>query len=117
MTISTRLSTFFCGKLVGTDAFGNRYYRAKRRRGRQRERRWVLFNGLPEPSKVPAEWHGWLHHTTDDPPAEVRRSAYRWEKQHLPNLTGTVNAYAPPGHLLRGADRAATTSDYEPWQP
>ena len=30
-------------------------------------RRWVLYAGEAEASAVPAEWHSWLHFTTDAP--------------------------------------------------
>ncbi len=124
MTIGTRLLTLFCGQLVGTDGFGNRYYREKGRRtlprggGRaSREKRWVVYRGEPEASKVPAEWHGWLHHTVDDPPGPDDRARHPWEKAHEPNLTGTALAYHPPGSILRGGRRAPSTADYEPWTP
>ena len=49
MSIGTRLYTWLRGELVGSDEFGNRYYREKgakalRRGGglESRERRWVL---------------------------------------------------------------------------
>lgn len=117
MTITTRLFTRFKGKLVGSDPFGNQYYREKKQPQGRREKRWVLYQGKPEPSKVPPEWHGWLHYTFDSPPAERPIRHYSWEKPHLPNLTGTMNAYVPPGHLLKGGQRSPTTSDYEPWEP
>jgi NADH:ubiquinone oxidoreductase subunit len=123
MTIGTLLFTWWKGVRVGTDEFGNRYYREKPGRrlrpggGRDsRERRWVLYKGEPEASKVPAEWHAWLHHTVNELPSPDRRK-YPWEKPHLPNLTGTARAYRPPGSLLKGGRRAAATGDYEPWQP
>ena len=109
MTMTTRLHTLFHGKLVGTDQFGNRYYTDK-----QKKKRWVLYKGKAEPSKVPAEWHGWLHYTLDAP---VEAAPYAWKKEHLPNLTGTTHAYVPPGHLLRGGHRDVSTSDYEAWKP
>ena len=72
MTLGTRLLTWFRGELVGTDPYGNRYYRERgakplRRGGGRtsREKRWVIYNGEPEGSKVPPEWHAWLHHTVD----------------------------------------------------
>jgi NADH:ubiquinone oxidoreductase subunit len=37
-------------------------------------RGFVLFKGAVEASKVPADWHGWLHHTQDDTPPEGRLS-------------------------------------------
>ncbi|HUK10848.1 MAG TPA: NADH:ubiquinone oxidoreductase subunit NDUFA12 [Stellaceae bacterium] len=122
-TIGTLLFTWWKGERVGTDEFGNRYYREKP--GRQlrpgggwnsRERRWVLYKGEPEASKVPPEWHAWLHHTVNELPDPKRRK-YPWEKPHLPNLTGTARAYRPPGSLLKGGHRAPATGDYEPWQP
>lgn len=116
MTITTRLYTALFGEPVGTDAFGNRYFRSKSGRSR-REKRWVMYNGMAEPSKVPAEWHGWLHHTQEYPPGAHHSTHYDWQKEHLPNLTGTKGAYVPPGHASRGGNRAASTSDYQAWKP
>jgi NADH:ubiquinone oxidoreductase subunit len=125
MSIGTRLYTWWAGELVGTDQFGNTYYREKNFRVREkgagkwsRERRWVLYNGIAEATKVPPQWHGWLHHTVQDPPrpAETEKR-YSWQKEHLPNLTGTPLAYRPRGSLLRGGQRARATGDYEAWKP
>jgi len=115
MTITTRLHTAIFGKLVGTDTFGNRYFTEKKSAKKKHARRWVLYRGKAEPSKVPAEWHGWLHYTLDAPIKNAPK--YFWKKPHIPNLTGTANAYVPPGHLLRGGHRDASTSDYEAWKP
>lgn len=124
MTIGTRLFTWLRGELVGTDPFGNRYYRERGQRalvrggGRQsREKRWVMYNGVAEASKVPAMWHAWLHHTIDAVPDNADAKHYPWQKDHLPNLTGTSLAYRPRGSVLRGGHRAAAASDYEPWRP
>lgn len=124
MTLGTRLFTWLRGEPVGTDQFGNRYYREKgarplKRGGgrRSREKRWVLYNGAPEASKVPAMWHAWLHHTIDRVPVNTGVKRYTWEKEHEPNLTGTPLAYRPRGSVLRGGNRAAAASDYEPWRP
>jgi len=118
MTLTTRLYTLLSGELVGKDRFGNRYYRGKKLRHDGREKRWVIFRGIAEPSKVPAEWHGWLHHTHDNVPlSQAPAKRYAWEKQHQPNLTGTKGAYVPPGHLLRGGKRDPATADYEAWKP
>ncbi len=112
------LHTLFKGKLVGKDAVGNKYYRGKPRRGLTQERRWVIYPGRAEASTVPAEWHGWLHHQTDRLPEEGHNShRQEWQKPHRPNMTGSTAAYLPPGHPLRGGERAASTSDYVAWQP
>jgi len=121
-TFGTRLLTWLRGELVGADSYGNRYYRLRGYRPEQlgsgrfsRERRWVMYRGEPEGSKVPSEWHAWLHHTIDEVPGPRQR--YPWEKEHQPNLTGTPYAYHPPGSVLRGGHRARATGDYEPWSP
>jgi NADH:ubiquinone oxidoreductase subunit len=124
MSIGTRLYTWLKGELVGSDQFGNRYYREKHRRAlvkgggmASRERRWVLYNGEVEASRVPPEWHGWLHHTVMEPPRAGEARQFPWQKEHLPNLSGTPLAYRPAGSVLRGGPRARSTGDYEPWRP
>lgn len=122
MTIGTRLYTWLRGEAVGKDRFGNRYYREKggghvHGDSLRRERRWVVYNGEVEASRVPPEWHAWLHHTSDEVPPEEGPPKYHWEKEHQPNLTGTDQAYRPPGHTLKGGRRAKATGDYEPWTP
>lgn len=111
----TKLATLFSGKLVGTDDYGNRYY--EQRYGKRhwtRAKRWVIYKGIAEPSKVPPQWHGWLHYTHDAPLTAKR---YGWQKEHQPNLTGTVNRYLPQGHISKGGERAKATADYQPWNP
>lgn len=116
-TLGTLLYTLVYGDRVGTDEYGNRYYRTRRAKDPRTERRWVVYKGLPEPSKIPAYWHGWLHHTTDAVPPPHAPRPYPWIKEHLPNLTGTKNAYMPAGHVLKGGKRAATSADYTAWKP
>ena len=117
MSLGTWLFTKLHGQLVGHDATGNRYYTERaRKRGHLRQRRWMMFaDGIEEASVVPAEWHAWLHYTTDAPISEAGRHA--WQKPHQPNLTGTPLSYRPPGHDYKGGKRAETTGDYEPWTP
>lgn len=110
-TLGTLVNTWFRGVLVGTDAFGNRYYQ-----GKDGVRRWVIFKGTVEASRVPPEWHGWLHHTHDTPPSGPT-TGRPWEKPYQPNLSGTGEAYRPLGSLARGGVRAHATGDYEPWSP
>ena len=53
---------------VGRDRFGNTYWEARRRRdfyGRPMRR--VIYPGAPDPTTVPPEWWGWMHHTTEKP--------------------------------------------------
>ncbi len=117
MTLGTWLFTWWRGERVGGDDAGNRYFRDKRRPTRGRARRWVLYAGEAEASRVPAEWHAWLHHTLENPLTEQAATAKDWQKPHLPNLTGTEAAYRPSGHDLKGGTRAPATGDYEAWSP
>ncbi len=105
---------------VGEDEQGNRYFEARTDResyDKGRRRRYVTYKGYAEPSKIPPDWHGWMHYTVDEPPtrAPLRRRA--WEKDHLPNLTGTVYAWKPKGSIARGGERARAIGDYEAWKP
>lgn len=115
-TFGTWLETVLGGERVGADAEGNVYYQARRARDGRR-RRWVIYAGSNDASRVPPEWHGWLHHMIDDLPDRALPPVRRWEKEPRPNLTGTRQAYRPPGALEAGGRRAPATGDYEPWSP
>ncbi|MEC7050535.1 MAG: NADH:ubiquinone oxidoreductase subunit NDUFA12 [Pseudomonadota bacterium] len=117
MDFVTRLHIHFKTRLVGSDAFGNRYYEERKARPGKPPRRYVRYNGMVEASKVPADWHGWLHHTEDSPPPEGGYARHDWQLDHQPNTTGTKLAHRPAGHMLKGGKRAAATGDYEPWSP
>lgn len=103
--------------LVGEDEQGNRYFEEKVRSLEGRPRRYVIYNGYAEPSRVPADWHGWLHHTFEAPPTVEPFRLRAWEKPHRPNLTGTRFAWRPQGSLANGAARPKATGDYEAWKP
>ncbi len=115
--LGTLLQTCFCGVKEGQDAFGNRYYRERRAAQGTREKRWVVYAGEPEASKVPPEWHIWLHHTATAPIAGDSPFRQPWQKPYQQNMTGTENAYRPPGHVLEGGRRGKATGDYEAWRP
>jgi NADH:ubiquinone oxidoreductase subunit len=116
-TLGTQIWTLRNGVKVGEDAQGNIYYQT-----RDGSRRWVIYNGESEASRVSPDWHGWLHHTWNEPPTKAPPLRRAWEKPHQENLTGTPAAYAPPGSLRAGAQSPAaagpaTRRDYEAWQP
>lgn len=105
------------GEKVGEDATGNVYYKERRKPETRPARRWVVYKGKSEASTVPPEWHSWLHYTTDEVPSEENPLRRSWQKPHIPNRTGTAEAYRPPGSLAVGGARAPATGDYEPWVP
>jgi NADH:ubiquinone oxidoreductase subunit len=116
MDLGTRVFTYFKGSQVGADAAGNRYFIERRSRPRRaRVRRWVIYPAIADPSSIPAEWHAWLHYTTDAPLTD--RPRHDWQKPHLANATGTAAAYRPPGHDYAGGKRARADGDYESWVP
>ncbi|SER57548.1 NADH:ubiquinone oxidoreductase subunit [Tranquillimonas rosea] len=109
-TLGTQLFTLRNGVKVGEDDAGNIFYRSK-----DGKKRWVIYNGEAEASRVGPDWHGWLHHTWDEPPTERPLTHKKWEKPHIANMTGTDLAYAPPGSIRRPEPKAR--SDYEAWKP
>ena len=109
-TLGTQIFTARKGVKVGSDEAGNLFYQT-----RDGKRRWVIYNGEMEASRVAPGWHGWLHHTVDAPPTEAPLKRKVWEKAHQENLTGTPAAYVPPGSIRR-AD-PVQRQDYEAWQP
>jgi NADH:ubiquinone oxidoreductase subunit len=116
-TIGARFDIGRRGVFVGEDEQGNKYYEEKRPSIECRKRRYVIYNGLAEGSRVSPDWHGWMHHTFVDPPTVTPLKRQSWELPHRPNLTGTVGAYRPKGSLARGGVRQPSTADYEAWSP
>ena len=51
------------------------------------------------------------------PPTEAPLPRRAWEKDHLPNFTGTPMAWRPQGSLAAEAKRPAATGDYQAWTP
>jgi len=115
-TIGTALFSRRHGVKVGSDEFGNVYYESKKPIAGVK-RRWVIYNGSNDASRVAPEWHGWLHGTIDGPPDEALPPPRPWQKPPAPNLTGTPEAYRPAGALEAGGRRVAATGDYEAWSP
>ena len=111
-TVGTALFTRRNGVRVGTDVYGNVYYRAKKG-----DRRWVIYNGSNDASRIPPDWYGWMHHQIDGHPDEALPPAPKFLKAPNPNRTGTAEAYRPSGALERGGQRQAASGDYEAWVP
>lgn len=110
-TLGTRLYTWRKGERVGEDGLGNIYYRE-----RNGTRRWVIYKDLSEASQIPPDWHAWIHFITDELPSDEDYKPRPWEEAHRPNLTGTYEAYRPPGSVMRPRVQEQPL-DYEPWSP
>ena len=75
-----------------------------------RERRFIVYSGIVEASKVPQEWNAWLHHVTNDLPK--KKPKLSWMKDHLPNMTGTPYAYEYKDQKIRKIKNIYTV-----WRP
>ena len=117
-TWSNRIYTALRGRHVGTDEEGNRYFVQSKGVGPLGvPRRWVIYKDGAEASKIPPDWHGWMHYTVDTPPTEEKYTPRPWQKPHQPNLTGTPAAHRPAGSILASGTRPRATGDYKPWRP
>ncbi len=106
-TVGTFFYTLFTGKFVGADEFGNKYY------SNSKGRRWVIYKDKIESSKIPPEWHLWIHFLVKNKPSE-NLSKFQWQKKYEENLTGTLKAYRPEGSLK--SDSQKNTKKYETWK-
>jgi NADH:ubiquinone oxidoreductase subunit len=112
-TVGTGLWTSLHGEEVGTDSTGNVYYRDSKYPGR----RWVIYNGNNDGSRVPPAWQMWLRGTIEDLPDKALPPIRSFQIPPVANLTGTMQAFRPDGALGSGRIRPASTGDYEPWIP
>ena len=110
-TIGTALQIWRQGRKVGSDPFGNAYFSSGS------GRRWVVYDGANDPSRLPPEWYAWLHHQIDDVPDVALPPPPKFLKEPTGNLTGTPRAYRPSGAMERGGVRQAASGDYEAWTP
>tara|TARA_B100001287_G_scaffold256204_1_gene240893 strand:- start:511 stop:870 length:360 start_codon:yes stop_codon:yes gene_type:complete len=103
-TLGTRLETIFFGKFVGSDIFGNKYYENKK------GKRWVIYSGEIDASKIPVEWYSWIHFTKNKIEKNHELKKYSWQKPHQQNLTGTSSAYYP------NKNKNAIEKKYKSWK-
>lgn len=101
---------------IGEDGLGNVYYQGGKD-GAGNPRRWVIYNGSNDASRVPPEWFSWLHHQVDAAPENALPAPRPWQKPAKPNMTGTAEAYRPSGAMEMGGRRQVATGDYEAWSP
>ena len=106
-TVGTFIYTLLTGKFVGNDQFGNKYY------SNSEGKRWVVYKNTVEASKIPPEWHLWIHFLTNNIPSN-NPTKLKWQKKHEENLTGTSKAYKPDGSL--SLDSKKNMKKYEIWK-
>ncbi len=106
-TVGTLVYTLFTGKFVGKDQFGNKYY------SNSKGKRWVIYKSNIEATKIPPDWHSWIHFTTINKPTDSSKK-FNWQKDHQENLTGTKKAHRPEGSLLSNIKK--NVKKYETWK-
>jgi len=95
-------------QFIGQDKFGNMYYE---KNTLTLKRRYVIYKGIVEASKVPPLWNSWLHYTRETPPKFKEGNIYKWQRDYQPNLTGTEYAYYPE------PQKKTFSIGYRPWNP
>ena len=106
-TVGTFIYTLFLGKFSGKDQFGNKYYSSSKKK------RWVIYKNNVESTKIPPEWHSWIHFLKSNKPlSEIKK--FSWQKKHKENLTGTSEAYKPEGSLINNSKK--NLKKYETWK-
>ena len=109
-TIGTALWTRRFGDEVGRDEFGNVYYQDKK----DPARRWVIYNGNNDGSRVPPDWQLWLSGTIDELPDKALPPVRKFQQK--PTAEPDRNdGRVPPRRSARqrarsGPPRPATTS-------
>ena len=106
-TVGTFIATLFTGKFIGKDEFGNKYY------SNTKGKRWVIYYSRVESTKIPPDWHSWIHFLRKDKPFDNPKK-YEWQKKHEENLTGTEKAHKPDGSLA--SDSKKNMKKYETWK-
>jgi NADH:ubiquinone oxidoreductase subunit len=102
------IKSFFFGTFKGCDDLGNKYYFLKK----NTKKRWVIFKGIEDPTKIPPQWYNWIHNIEDNPISDD--TFYDWQtKNHKPNMTGTVARFSP----IKTNQHAKHKSGYSPWRP
>ena len=106
-TVGTFLYTVLFGEFVGKDSFGNKYYKNKK------GKRWVIYNGEINASKIESDWYSWIHYQSDSNPSNSLINKHFWQKPHSENKTGSKDAYKP--NKITNKDKKF--KKYESWKP
>ena len=101
------------GEEAGRDEAGNLYFRHRK----DPARRWVMYSGANDSSRVSPGWNAWLRGTIDDVPDKSLPERRAFEAPPQPNLTGSDQAWRPAGSIRSGGVRPAATGDYSAWTP
>ena len=106
-TIGTKIYTKFFGNFVGTDEYGNNYFKSS-----NGTKRWVNYNGVCDASNISPAWHSWIHKTTDKVPS--------FEKDNL-SMSKSDDTYTEikknGKYYPNNFKNHSIFNDYESWKP
>ena len=113
VTVGTKFYTYFNGKKVGEDYFGNFYYESK-----DKKNRWCIYSNETDASKISPEWNSWLRFISVACPKD-NDTTHEWQKLFNGNLTGLDSVYKPRTVRTSVAkeDLDSYQSDYKAWKP
>jgi len=98
-------------KKVGRDEYGNTYYLKP-----NSDERFCFYYGIPEASKIPPQWHAWIHYSSNEIPT-INDIKCKWQLNHIPNTTGTKFAYTPKNSIKNAISKGVFTivKKYTSW--
>ena len=104
-TFGTRIKTiFYLENLLVKTNFGNKYYESKK------GKRWVIYNGEVDASKIPVEWYSWIHFTPNKIEKDHNLKNINGKNLIKQILTGTEEAYFP------NKNKNANKKKYKTWK-
>ncbi len=116
LQLLTQIKLFILGsKFIGTDEYRNRYYESKQADYLGRKKRFCIYSGTVEASKIPSNWHNWMHYSSHE---EIKQKKPFWAKSHTPNVTGTDYAFQPNRHTqnnIHGKSFIDSNTSYQAW--
>ena len=90
--LGTLIYSFLCGKKVGEDKNGNKFYINKY----NNKKKWVIYNKIIDPTSLMVAWQIWLTNKEIEPPMDLTsKKKYLWQKERKPNYSGTKKSYHP----------------------
>ena len=106
-TIGTKIYTKFFGNFVGTDEYGNNYFKSS-----NGTKRWVNYKGDCDASNISPAWHSWIHKTTDKVPLVEN------DNLSMSNSDDTYTEIKKNGkYHPNNFKNDSIFNDYESWKP
>ena len=106
-TIGTKIYTKFFGNFVGTDEYGNNYFKSS-----NGTKRWVNYNGVCDASNISPAWHSWIHKTTDKVPSFEKDNLSMSKSDDTNTEIKKYRKYHP-----NNFKNNSIFNDYESWKP